>query len=92
MELSTTREAASCAATQGFPSILWNARVYYRIQKNGCVLNEQLELYSLPQNVSSRGISVSDKPFCVLCCICRTVSAEQNVWQLLGLYRIMYAT
>jgi hypothetical protein len=33
MQLSPTLEAASCAATQEFPSILWSPKVYYRVNK-----------------------------------------------------------
>jgi hypothetical protein len=38
MELSTTREATSCAATQEPRNILWNPKVYYHIRKNPSLL------------------------------------------------------
>jgi hypothetical protein len=34
MELSLSREATICAATQEFPNILWNTKVYYHVPKS----------------------------------------------------------
>jgi hypothetical protein len=34
MELRPSSEAASCAATQEFPNILWNPKAHYHDHKN----------------------------------------------------------
>jgi hypothetical protein len=34
MQLSSSSEAANCAATQELPSILWNLKVHYHVHKS----------------------------------------------------------
>jgi hypothetical protein len=34
MEMSSSREAASCSATQEFPHTSWNPKAHYRVRRN----------------------------------------------------------
>jgi hypothetical protein len=55
MELSSNREATSCAATKEIPSILWNVEVHYRVNKGPqmvSVLKKNNTIYNTPSYLS----------------------------------------
>jgi hypothetical protein len=47
MGLSPSCEAASCAATQEFPNILWNPKVHYRVYKRSSMIPTMSQINSI---------------------------------------------
>jgi hypothetical protein len=65
MELSPSWEAANCAATQELPSILWNPKVYYRVQKSTplvLILSQLDLLLTTPSYVSKIHFNIVHPP------------------------------
>jgi hypothetical protein len=61
MQMSPSSEAASCAATQEFLNILWNPKVYFRVQKSlplVPILSQINPVYTTPSYFSTMYILI----------------------------------
>jgi hypothetical protein len=61
VELSTTRQAASCTATQDLPSILWNTNIRFRFHKSPPlvpILSQTNPVHTTPHSISPRSIFI----------------------------------
>jgi hypothetical protein len=61
MEPSITREAISCAATQVFPTILHNKKVYYRFHKSPPlvpILSQTNSVHTIPSCLSKSHLNI----------------------------------
>jgi hypothetical protein len=65
MELSPSWEAANCAATQELPSILWNPKVYYRVNKSiqlDPILSQINPIRTIPSYLSKIHFNIVNPP------------------------------
>jgi hypothetical protein len=65
MELSPSWEAANCAATEEISSILWNPKVYYRVQKSPKlvpILSHINLIHTIPSYISKIHFNIVHPP------------------------------
>jgi hypothetical protein len=64
-EQSPSSEAANCAATQELPSILWNLKIHYRVQKSPLLvpnLNQIDPVHTTPYYLSKIHFNIVHSP------------------------------
>jgi hypothetical protein len=62
LELSTSWEAANCAATRELPSNLWSPKIHYRVHKSSPlvpILNQFNLIHTIPSYISKTHLALS---------------------------------
>jgi hypothetical protein len=94
MELSTAREATSCAATWELHSILWNPKIHYRIHKSPPFdpILSQINPDNIPHTISPRYILILSTYLCfgLPCCLFPSGFPTNNLHTFL--FTLIHAT